>query len=97
MEVAEETIDSQTPFAKVIPSYHFLKECFHDAFYDYDEKILCLVMLKAGQGRKQQARIKSLYRLYLFIQLSPVKVQAPPSSGHLTSAWLLPLRGLPSC
>ena len=23
MEVAEETIDSQTPFAKVIPSHHF--------------------------------------------------------------------------
>jgi len=46
----------------------FLKECFHDAFYDYDEKILCLVMLKAGSGRKQQARIRPLYPAAVYRQ-----------------------------
>ena len=68
MEVAEETIDSQTPFAKAIPSHHFLEECFHDAFYDYDEKTLGLVMLKAGSGRKQQARIRPLYPAAVYPQ-----------------------------
>ena len=71
----------------------FLKECFHDAFYDYDEKILCLVMLKAGSGRKQQARIRPLYPAAVYRQSAGSTFQwvlAPAPRGApllLETAW----------
>lgn len=58
MEVAEKLLIPKHHLQKAIPSHHFLKNVSR-MLYDYDEKVLGLVMLKAGSGRKRQAKDKT--------------------------------------